>query len=182
MTPVVRQGETCSRKMGPLLRDAHAAARTSIEFHVSTADEACRRAEAISGGVRPRRARGLPCERFTAALANSTSCITWGRGGWLGLTPWGTSTSYSLPASWRTPVRVKLRTARFEHNASVGPPKLTPLHEVNRAAAAKILSSGAHAGHLSRSLSGTFGYCFASILGYNRDAARRHVNHVRASC
>src|SRR5438132_13816787 len=34
-------------------------------------------------------------------------------------------------------IRVKLRTARFEHNASVVPPKLTPLHEVNRAAAAK---------------------------------------------
>jgi len=30
-------------------------------------------------------ARGLPCERFTAVLANSISCITRGRGGWLGL-------------------------------------------------------------------------------------------------
>jgi hypothetical protein len=30
-------------------------------------------------------ARGLPCERFTAALANRTSCITRGRGGWLDL-------------------------------------------------------------------------------------------------
>ncbi len=104
-----------------------------------------------------------------------------GAAGWA-LPRGGLPPPISLPASWRTPVRVKLRTARFEHNASVGPPKLTPLHEVNRAAAAKILSSGAHAGHLSRSLSGTFGYCFASILGYNRDAARRHVNHVRASC
>jgi hypothetical protein len=28
-------------------------------------------------------ARGLPCERFTAALASRTSCITRGRGGWL---------------------------------------------------------------------------------------------------
>ena len=30
-------------------------------------------------------ARGLPCERFTAALASRTSCITRGRGGWLNL-------------------------------------------------------------------------------------------------
>src|SRR5580700_1575737 len=30
-------------------------------------------------------ARGLPCERFTAALANRVSCITRGRGGWLNL-------------------------------------------------------------------------------------------------
>src|ERR1700680_3016192 len=43
-------------------------------------------------------ARGLPCERFTAALADRTSCITRGRGGWLGLTPWKTRTSYPLPA------------------------------------------------------------------------------------
>jgi hypothetical protein len=30
-------------------------------------------------------ARGLPCERFMAALASRTSCITRGRGGWLNL-------------------------------------------------------------------------------------------------
>src|SRR5262245_39345313 len=30
-------------------------------------------------------ARGLPCERFTVALASKTSCITRGRGGWLDL-------------------------------------------------------------------------------------------------
>src|SRR5258708_24883815 len=30
-------------------------------------------------------ARGLPCERFTAALASRNSCITRGRGGWLDL-------------------------------------------------------------------------------------------------
>ena len=30
-------------------------------------------------------ARGHPCERFTAALASRTSCITRGRGGWLNL-------------------------------------------------------------------------------------------------
>jgi hypothetical protein len=29
--------------------------------------------------------RGLPCERFTAALASRASCITRGRGGWLDL-------------------------------------------------------------------------------------------------
>ena len=38
-------------------------------------------------------ARGLPCERFKLALAGSP-CITRGRGGWLGLTPWKTCTSY----------------------------------------------------------------------------------------
>src|SRR6516164_5215020 len=30
-------------------------------------------------------ARGLPCERFTAALTSRISCITRGRGGWLDL-------------------------------------------------------------------------------------------------
>ena len=42
-------------------------------------------------------ARGLPCERFKLALAGSP-CITRGRRGWLGLTPWKTCTSYPLPA------------------------------------------------------------------------------------
>jgi hypothetical protein len=42
-------------------------------------------------------ARGLPCERFKLSLAASP-CITRGRGGWLGLTPWKTCTSYPLPA------------------------------------------------------------------------------------
>src|SRR5215467_12872592 len=41
-------------------------------------------------------ARGLPCERFRLSLAASP-CITRGRGGWLGPTPWKTSTSYPLP-------------------------------------------------------------------------------------
>src|SRR6202049_3828948 len=38
----------------------------------------------------------IPCQRFAMILADSP-CITRGRGGWLGLTPWKTSTSYSLP-------------------------------------------------------------------------------------
>src|SRR5262249_43150390 len=42
-------------------------------------------------------ARGLPCERFKLSLAASP-CITRGRRGWLGLTPWKTFTSYPLPA------------------------------------------------------------------------------------
>jgi hypothetical protein len=42
-------------------------------------------------------ARGIPCERFKLSLAASP-CITRGRGGWLGLTPWKTCTSYPLPA------------------------------------------------------------------------------------
>jgi hypothetical protein len=40
-------------------------------------------------------ARGLPCERFKLSLTASP-CITRGRGGWLGLTPWKTCTSYPL--------------------------------------------------------------------------------------
>ena len=40
-------------------------------------------------------ARGRPCERFKLALAGSP-CITRGRGGRLGLTPWKTFTSYPL--------------------------------------------------------------------------------------
>jgi hypothetical protein len=43
-------------------------------------------------------ARGLPCERFAAGLATRISRITRGRGGWLGLTPRRTCTSYPLPA------------------------------------------------------------------------------------
>jgi hypothetical protein len=41
-------------------------------------------------------AHGRPCERFKLSLAASP-CITRGRRGWLGLTPW-TCTSYPLPA------------------------------------------------------------------------------------
>jgi hypothetical protein len=36
-------------------------------------------------------ARGLPCERFTAGLADRISCITRGRGGWLDLPRGGLS-------------------------------------------------------------------------------------------
>src|SRR5215467_1114832 len=36
-------------------------------------------------------AHGLPCERFTAALASRASCITRGRGGWLDLPRGGLS-------------------------------------------------------------------------------------------
>ena len=36
-------------------------------------------------------ARGLPCERFTAGLADRISCITRGRGGWLNLPRGGLS-------------------------------------------------------------------------------------------
>jgi hypothetical protein len=40
-----------------------------------------------------------PCERFRAALASRTSCITRGRSGWLARpSPWGTFTSYSSAA------------------------------------------------------------------------------------
>jgi hypothetical protein len=41
-------------------------------------------------------ARGLPCERFTSALAGRRASLGVGADGFL--TPWGTFTSYSLPA------------------------------------------------------------------------------------
>src|SRR5262249_13298320 len=58
-------------------------------------------------------AHGLPCERFELNLTVSPR-ITRGRGGWLGLTPWKTLTSYPLPTklahsevghhkAWRSP-------------------------------------------------------------------------------
>src|ERR1700686_3087172 len=45
-------------------------------------------------------ARGLPCERFTAALASRNSCITRGRGGWLDLPRGGLAPP--ILCSWRT--------------------------------------------------------------------------------
>ena len=47
-------------------------------------------------------ARGLPCERFTAALASRSSCITRGRGGWLDLPRGGLSPPILCQLSWRT--------------------------------------------------------------------------------
>src|SRR5258708_25299395 len=40
---------------------------------------------ALPGAAVVPSARGLPCERFTAALTSRISCITRGRGGWLDL-------------------------------------------------------------------------------------------------
>jgi hypothetical protein len=51
-------------------------------------------------------ARGLPCERFTAALADRISCITRGRGGWLNLPRGGLSPPIFASLSWRTQLRV----------------------------------------------------------------------------
>jgi hypothetical protein len=52
-------------------------------------------------------ARGLPCERFTAALASRTSCITRGRGGWLNLPRGGLAPPIlcQLPGALREGVR-----------------------------------------------------------------------------
>ena len=47
-------------------------------------------------------ARGLPCERFTAALASRASCITRGRGGWLDLSRGGLAPPILCQLSWRT--------------------------------------------------------------------------------
>jgi hypothetical protein len=57
-------------------------------------------------------AHGLPCERFTAALADRASCITWGRGGWLDLPRGGLSPPIlcQLPGALR--VGPKNETAR----------------------------------------------------------------------
>src|SRR5229473_735576 len=52
-------------------------------------------------------ARGLPCERFTAALADRTSCITRGRGGWLDLPRGGLAPPILCQLSWRTRLWVK---------------------------------------------------------------------------
>src|SRR6202049_2643171 len=57
-------------------------------------------------------ARALPCERFTAALASRTSCITWGRGGWLELPRGGLS----------PPILCQLVLA----HSGVGPKRRTP--------------------------------------------------------
>src|SRR5258708_23184373 len=53
-------------------------------------------------------ARGLPCERFTAVLADRTSCITRGRGGWLDLPRGGLAPPILFQLSWRTLLRVRL--------------------------------------------------------------------------
>src|SRR5258708_2581094 len=52
-------------------------------------------------------ARGLPCERFTAALASRAPCITRGRGGWRNLPRGGLPPPILCQLSWRTPDRVK---------------------------------------------------------------------------
>src|SRR5882672_1414801 len=54
-------------------------------------------------------ARGLPCERFTAVLADRTSCITRGRGGRLDLPRGGLSPPILYQLSWRTLCRVNCR-------------------------------------------------------------------------
>src|SRR6202795_615172 len=57
-------------------------------------------------------ARGLPCERFTAALASRTSCITRGRGGWLDLPRGGLS----------PPILCQLPGALRSGSGTVAPP------------------------------------------------------------
>src|SRR5262249_25757916 len=55
-------------------------------------------------------ARGLPCERFTAALAGRTSCITRGRGGWLDLPRGGLSPPIlcQLPGAHRYGSKIRI--------------------------------------------------------------------------
>jgi len=53
-----------------------------------------------------------------------TSCITRGRGGWLGLTPWKTCTSYPLPAFLAHSQMGHLR--QIDHSGASGPCPLLP--------------------------------------------------------
>src|SRR5258708_14056590 len=77
-------------------------------------------------------ARGLPCERFTAVLADRTSCITRGRGGWLDLPRGGLAPPILCQVSWRTLVWV--RFARREAPPRTAGPSPTPenLHSPTR--------------------------------------------------
>jgi hypothetical protein len=69
-------------------------------------------------------ARGLPCERFTAALASRTSCITRGRGGWLDLPRGGLAPPIlcQLPGALRdgswTASPVRCRRGRYASESS----------------------------------------------------------------
>src|SRR4029077_5350836 len=73
-------------------------------------------------------ARGRPCERFTAVLANRTSCITRGRGGWLDLTRGGLAPPilFQLPGALGcgsiAPFRAAVTTAARPRSAD--PPAL----------------------------------------------------------
>src|SRR5215467_14117860 len=68
-------------------------------------------------------ARGLPCERFTAALASRTSCITRGRGGWLNLPRGG----LPPPILCQLPGAHRFGSRREELTVSIRRPLLTRL-------------------------------------------------------
>src|SRR6202048_73081 len=65
-------------------------------------------------------ARGLPCERFTAALASRASCITRGRGGWLNLPRGGLPPPILCQLSWRPPLRGQLNVLRRKSPQRLG--------------------------------------------------------------
>ena len=79
-------------------------------------------------------ARGLPCERFTAVLANRPSCITRGRGGWLDLPRGGLAPPILCQLSWRTPEWVK--TSRRVHG------RRRQVHPRNRPRRPAVVASG----------------------------------------
>src|SRR5207247_6081919 len=68
-------------------------------------------------------ARGLPCERFTAALASRSSCITRGRGGWLDLPRGGLAPPIlcqlpgALSVGSKADLGVGLLNVRFRHGS-----------------------------------------------------------------
>jgi hypothetical protein len=65
-------------------------------------------------------ARGLPCERFTAALASRTSCITRGWDGWLNLSHGRLSPPILCQLAWRTRSGLKVTQSgpRAEHRVA----------------------------------------------------------------
>ena len=67
----------------------------------------------------PYPAYGLPCERFTPALAGNP-CITRGRDGWLDLISWRTFTSYLLPAFLAHSARGQVQTLIASIEVSMG--------------------------------------------------------------
>jgi hypothetical protein len=82
-------------------------------------------------------ARGLPCERFTAALPGRTSCITRGRGGWLDL-PRG---DFHLLFFASFPGTLRCQSLQFKrslwqvqlgpHSGRVGAPRRTRLRAIS---------------------------------------------------
>ena len=115
-----------------------------------------------------------------------TSCITRGRGGWLGLTPWKTCTSYPLPAFLAHSLLGQTATWRQVRATSAVPPQsrhaLTRLARQFRAITGLMHRSKHQAGPFPRSVSCT---CRSSALLTNSTesiAAPSWVRNCSPSC